>query len=91
MGALSVNVQELASNWWHYVISLNRALERERAEFKDSCMIAADIAFRASGTNPLGWSQLFEVLQHGQALVNRGLLSNQEQLSKFVWTRSKRG
>ena len=81
MGALSVNVQELASSWWHYVISLNWALERERAEFKDSCLIAADIAFNASRQNPLSWSQLSEVLQHSQSLVSRGLLSNQEQLS----------
>lgn len=91
MGALSVSVQELASSWWHYVISLNRALERERAEFKDSCMIAADIAMNASAKNPLGWSQLFEVMQHSQSLVSRGLLSNQEQLSKFVWDQVEEG
>ena len=48
MGALSLNVQELVSSWWHYVVSLNRARERECAEFKDSCLIAADIAVRAS-------------------------------------------
>jgi poly(3-hydroxyalkanoate) synthetase len=91
MGALSVNVQELASSWWHYVISLNRALERERAEFKDSCLIAADIAFNASRQNPLSWSQLSEVLQHSQVLVSRGLLSNQEQLSKFMWDQVEEG
>ena len=61
MGALSLNAQELVSSWWHYVVSLNRARERERAEFKDSCLIAADIAVRASAKNPLGWSQLFKV------------------------------
>ncbi len=91
MGALSVNVQELTSNWWHYVVSLNRALERERAEFKDSCLIATDIAFNASAKNPLGWSQLFEVLQHSQALVGRGLLANQEQLTTFVWDQVEEG
>ena len=91
MGALAVNVQDLASSWWHYVVSLERALSRERAEFKDSCLIAADIAFNASGKNPLGWNQLFEVLQHSQSLVSRGLLSNQEQLSKFVWDQIEEG
>ncbi|TVR96203.1 MAG: hypothetical protein EA406_12505 [Rhodospirillales bacterium] len=74
----------MAANWWHYVISLNRALERERAEFKDSCLIAADIALNASRQNPMSWSQLSEVLQHSQLMVNRGLLSNQEQLTKFI-------
>ena len=76
MGALSVNVQDLASNWWHYVVSLNRALERERAEVKDSCLIAADIAFNASRQNPLSWSQLNDVLQHSQSLVSRGFLKD---------------
>ena len=91
MGALSVNVQELTASWWHYVVSLNRALERERAEFKDSCLIAADIAFNASRQNPSSWSQLSVVLQHSQTLVSRGLLSNQEQLSKFVWDQVEDG
>jgi hypothetical protein len=85
MSAPTVNMQEVTNNWWHYMISLNRALERERAEFKDSCLIAADIAFRASGKNPLSWKQLFEVLQHGQSLLSKGVFSNQEELSKFVW------
>jgi hypothetical protein len=52
---------ELANSWWHCVISLDRALERERMEFKDGCLIAADIAFRASGKNPLSWHQTFDV------------------------------
>ncbi len=69
----------LANSWWHYVISLDRALERERIEFKDGCLIAADIAFRASGKNPLSLHQTFDVLQHGQTLMTRGLLSNQEE------------
>jgi hypothetical protein len=68
-----------------------RALSRERAEFKDGCLIAADIAFRASGKNPLSWNQLVEVLQHGQSLLGRGLLSNQEELSKFVWDQIEEG
>lgn len=90
MGAL-VNVQELANSWWHYAISLERALGRERQEFKDSCLIAADIAFRASGTNSLSWGQLVEVLEHGQSPLARGLLSNQEEVSKFVWDQVEEG
>jgi hypothetical protein len=85
MGALAVNVQELASSWWHYVISLNRALERERAEVEDSFFIAADIAFNAAAKNPLSWSQLFQVAQHSQSLFSRGFMADQEQLSKFLW------
>ena len=84
MVAMPVNMQELANSWWHYVISLDRALERERMEFKDGCLIAADIAFRASGKNPLSWHQTFDVLQHGQTLMTRGLLSNQEEFSRFA-------
>ena len=84
MGTLAVNVQELASSWWHYVISLNRALERERAEVEDSFLIAADIAFNAAAKNPLSWSQLFQVAQHSQSLISRGFMADQEQLSKFL-------
>jgi hypothetical protein len=85
MGVPAVNVQELASSWWHYVISLNRALERERAEVEDSFFIAADIAFNAAAKNPLSWSQLFQVAQHSQSLFSRGFMADQEQLSKFLW------
>lgn len=59
-------------------------MERERIEFKDGCLIAADIAFRASGKNPLSLHQTFDVLQHGQTLMTRGLLSNQEEFSRFA-------
>lgn len=85
MGARAVNVQELASSWWHYVMSLNRALERERAEVEDLFLIAADIAFNAAAKNPLSWSQLFQVAQHSQSLFSRGFMADQEQLSKFLW------
>jgi hypothetical protein len=85
MSAPPVNVQELASSWWHYVISLNRALERERAEVEASFFIAADIAFNAAAKNPLSWSQLFQVAQHSQSLLSRGFMADQEQLSKFLW------
>ncbi|MBK8906946.1 MAG: metal transporter [Rhodospirillales bacterium] len=85
MGTLAVSAQELASSWWHYVISLNRALERERAEVEDSFMIAADIAFNAAAKNPLSWSELFQVAQHSQSLFSRGIMADQEQLSKFLW------
>ena len=36
-------------------------LERKRAEFKDSCLIASDMAIRASAKNPLGWGQFLKV------------------------------
>jgi len=86
---MSFNVPEMMNNWWHYIISLDRALERERTEFKDGCLIAADIAFRASSANPLSWHQLRDILQHGQSLLSRGLMSNQEEVAKFVWDQAQ--
>jgi hypothetical protein len=91
MTAMSLDVSDLAGSSWRYLVSMRRALERERTEFQDSCLIAADIAFRAAGKNSLSWQQLGDTFRHNTALVTRGLLATQEKLSSFVWDQIEDG
>jgi hypothetical protein len=61
MGALS-----LSAGAGEQLVALRCLVEPGRGNanapsFKDSCLIAADIAVRASAKNPLGWGQLFKV------------------------------
>ncbi len=91
MGALAVEGADLASDAWRYFVSLNRALSRERTEFMDSCMIAAEIAFRASRKNRMSWRQLFDINQHNQALTTRGMMATQEKLLGYQWDQFEAG
>jgi hypothetical protein len=91
MGTTALENADIASDAWRYFVSLNRALSRERTEFMDSCMIAAEIAFRASRQNRTSWQQLFDIAQHNQELVTRGMFSTQEKLASYQWDKFEEG
>ena len=85
MATTNVETADIASDAWRYFVALNRALSRERTEFMDSCMIAAEIAFRASRHNRMSWQQLFDIAQHNQSLVTRGMMATHDKLSGYQW------
>ncbi|MCW5699164.1 MAG: hypothetical protein KIT00_04925 [Rhodospirillales bacterium] len=70
---------------FRYWTAFLRASNREFVEFSDSCLIAAQIAARASRDNPLGLMESLEVMQHNQTMVLQGVASAQEKLTSFVF------
>jgi hypothetical protein len=85
MMALMRDVPNFSSNWWRYYVALMRAVNRERTEFSDSYLIAAQIALQAAKDNPLTLTETAEVLAHKQAMVSKGMLAAQEKMSSYIW------
>jgi hypothetical protein len=80
---------DFSTSWWRYYVAMLRAVNRERTEFTDSALIAAQIALQAARENPMSLFETMEVLQHNQSMVSKGLLSTQEKLSDFIWDQSE--
>lgn len=75
---------DVATSTWRYLMSAWRALDRERLEFFDSFRIAAQVAFRASHNKPMNLQTLYLLLQHNAFLLNKSMLANQEQVSRYL-------
>ncbi|MGF1613244.1 MAG: hypothetical protein ACFCVA_04825 [Gammaproteobacteria bacterium] len=82
-------IPETTANWWRYNIALIRALNRERTEFIDSALIAAQIAAQAARQNPLSLWETLEVLEHSQELVTKGVVASREKLSDFIFDQTQ--
>lgn len=79
----------VATNWWRYNLALARAINRERTEFMDSSLIAAQIALQAARQNPLSVWETLEVIEHSEELISRGLLGAREKLSSFAFDQAE--
>jgi hypothetical protein len=82
---------DVGANFARYMVALTRATNREITEFSDSCMVAAQIAMKAARENPMSLWQTFEVMQHNQALITRGMISAQEKLAGYVFDQVEEG
>lgn len=87
--AVLKEIPEVATNWWRYNIALARAINRERTEFMDSGLIAAQIALQAARQNPLSVWETLEVIEHSEELITRGLLGTREKLSSFAFDQAE--
>jgi hypothetical protein len=87
--AVLKEIPEVATNWWRYNLALARAINRERTEFMDSSLIAAQIAVQAARDNPLSVWETLDVLEHSEELVTRGLLGAREKLSSFAFDQAE--
>lgn len=87
--AVLKEIPEVATNWWRYNVALARAINRERTEFMDSSLIAAQVALQATRHNPLGVWETLEVVEHSEELVSRGLLGAREKLSSFAFDQAE--
>lgn len=87
--AVLKEIPGVATNWWRYNIALARAINRERTEFMDSGLIAAQIALQAARQNPLSVWETLEVIEHSEELVTRGLLGTREKLSSFAFDQAE--
>ena len=91
MNSLLRELPDFSTSWLRYCAALMRASNREVAEFNDSCMIAAQIGLQAARENPLSMFETFQVLQHNQALMAKGLKGAEEKLSGFVMDQAEEG
>ncbi|NJO55156.1 MAG: hypothetical protein HC834_01070 [Rhodospirillales bacterium] len=91
MIAFAKEIPELSANIARYMVALTRATNREVAEFADSCLVASQIAMKASKENPLSFMQTMEVMQHNQQLMTKGMMSAQEKMTGFVFDQIEEG
>jgi hypothetical protein len=91
MTSIVKEMPDIGLNWWRYWIATTRAVNRERMEFADSCLIAAQTAAKAARGNPLGAMETLEVLQHNQALMTKGTLAAREKLTGFLFDQMEEG
>jgi len=89
--ALARELPELSTNFGRYMFALMRATNREMTEFTESCLIAGQIAMRASRENPLSMMETLQVLQHNQQMISKGLLSAQEKMTGYVFDQIEEG
>jgi hypothetical protein len=89
--ALAKELPELSTSIGRYMIALMRATNREIGEFADSCLIAGQTAMRASRENPLSLKETFDVMQHNQQLLTKGLVSAQEKMLSYVFDQIEEG
>lgn len=82
-------IPDATTNWWRYNIAMLRALNRERTEFIDSALIAAQIAAQAVRQNPLSLWETLEVIEHSEELVTKGMMASREKLSDFVFDQTE--
>ena len=61
------------------------------SEFAESCLIAGKTAMQASRENPLSVKETFEVMQHNQQLITKGMISAQEKMLSFVFDQIEEG
>lgn len=89
--ALAKELPELGTNFGRYMLALMRATNREMTEFTESCLIAGQVALRASRENPLSMMETLQVMQHNQQLISKGLLSAQEKMTGYVFDQMEEG
>ena len=85
------DIPDVGNSWWRYFTALMRAVNRERAEFNDSVIIAAQIALQAAKDNPLSLLETLEVMEHKQELITRGLFATREKMAEFMWDQTEEG
>lgn len=91
MYAIAKELPDLGVSVGRYMIALMRATNREMSEFTDSCLIAGQTALRASRENPLSIKETFDVMQHNQQLITKGILSAQEKMLSYVFDQVEEG
>ena len=91
MYAIAKELPEFGQSLGRYMIALMRATNREMTDFSDSCLIASQAAMQASKENPLSLWQTFQVMQHNQQLITKGMVSAQEKMTGFVFDQFEEG
>ena len=91
MYAIAKELPEISTSVGRYMIALVRATNREMSEFAESCLIAGKTAMQASRENPLSVKETFEVMQHNQQLITKGMISAQEKMLSFVFDQIEEG
>ena len=59
--------------------ALTRSFKREKTEFLDSYLIAAQIALQAAKDNPMTLRDTLEIMQHKSALMAKGSACHQRE------------
>lgn len=85
MRDLLKEIPDVSNSFLRYYIALMRAISRERTEFNDSALIAAQIAIQAARENPMSLLETLEVVEHSRELVTRGILATQSKLRDFAF------
>lgn len=75
---------DIGMSWWRYWFAAMRATNREAMEFSDSNLIASQIALQALKENPLNASETFDVFNHFNNLMYRGMNGSAEKLTEYL-------
>ena len=89
MYAVLRELPDVTTSWWRYTLALTRAVNRERMEFTDSALIAAQIALSAAKDNPLSLLETLEILQHNQDLATKGMTGAGEKLRGYLFDQAE--
>ena len=89
MRALLQEIPDISNSWMRYYIALMRAVDRERTEFNDSALIAAQIAMQAAKDNPMSLLETLEVAEHSRELVTRGILATKSKVTDFAFDQAQ--
>ncbi|VFM95316.1 MAG: hypothetical protein BECKG1743D_GA0114223_100915 [Candidatus Kentron sp. G] len=79
------DMPDITTSWLRYILALNRATNREKAEMNESLMIALQIALQASRDNPMSLMETMEILQHNQQMASKALSATQEKLTDYIY------
>ena len=85
VNAVLTSLPDLSTSWLRYMTALMRSINRERTEFMDSYLIAAQIALQAAREQPMSLRDTMEIMQHKQSLVQKGLLATQGKMTDYLF------
>ncbi len=91
MHGLMNDMPDFWANYWRYYLALQRASNRELAEFTDSFLIAAQIAMQAAKENPMSLVDAQEILQHNQAMVGKAMIGASDKMADFTLDQMQEG
>nr|VFK02002.1 MAG: hypothetical protein BECKH772B_GA0070898_102552 [Candidatus Kentron sp. H]VFK02468.1 MAG: hypothetical protein BECKH772A_GA0070896_102711 [Candidatus Kentron sp. H]VFK05464.1 MAG: hypothetical protein BECKH772C_GA0070978_102751 [Candidatus Kentron sp. H] len=79
------DIPDITTSWLRYILALNRATNREKAEMNESLMIALQIAVQAARDNPMSLMETMEILQHNQQISTKMMGATQEKLTSYIF------